>query len=37
MSDQDIILSLEHLGVRLPKGADRLHALSGCIAHDRIE
>ena len=28
MSDQDIILSLEHLGVRLPKGADRPHALS---------
>ena len=28
MSDQDIILSLEHLGVRLPKGADRMHALS---------
>jgi peptide/nickel transport system ATP-binding protein len=28
MNDQDIILSLEHLGVRLPKGADRLHALS---------
>src|SRR6478752_5420735 len=28
MSDQDIILSLEHLGVRLPKGADRRHALS---------
>src|SRR3954453_17473160 len=28
MSDQDIILSLEHLGVRLPRGADRPHALS---------
>src|SRR3954453_5270375 len=27
MSDQDIILSLEHLGVRLPRGADRTHAL----------
>jgi peptide/nickel transport system ATP-binding protein len=28
MSDMDAILSLEHLGVSLPKGADRPHALS---------
>jgi peptide/nickel transport system ATP-binding protein len=28
MSDQAAILSLEHLGVRLPRGADRPHALS---------
>jgi peptide/nickel transport system ATP-binding protein len=28
MSEMDAILSLEHLGVSLPKGADRPHALS---------
>jgi peptide/nickel transport system ATP-binding protein len=28
MSETDTILSLEHLGVRLPRGADRTHALS---------
>jgi peptide/nickel transport system ATP-binding protein len=28
MSGQDAVLSIEHLGVRLPGGADRTHALS---------